>query len=77
MPNTLREDNQACIDYSDNPGDHKRTKHIDCRYHLVRERVLSGDIVLERVFTTEQMADVYTKTLGKSQFLALCSKLLK
>ena len=44
-PIILREDNQACIDFSKNPGDHKRTKHIDCRYHFVREQVISGDIV--------------------------------
>jgi hypothetical protein len=35
-PIILKEDNQACIDFSKNPGDHKRTKHIDCRYHFVR-----------------------------------------
>ena len=76
-PIILREDMQACIDFSKNPGDHKRTKRIDCRYQFVRERVMSGDIALEWILTTEQIADIFTKALGKSQFLALCHKLLK
>ena len=52
-PIILKEDNKACIDFSKNPGDHKRSKHIDCRYHFVRERVAAGDISLEWISTTE------------------------
>ena len=62
-PIVLKEDNQACIDFSKNPGNHKRSKHIDCRYHFVRERVASGDIVLQWIPTTEQIADIFTKAL--------------
>jgi len=38
-PITLLEDNQSCIQYSKNNTDHDKTKHIDIKYHLVREQV--------------------------------------
>ncbi|EWM20271.1 retrotransposon protein [Nannochloropsis gaditana] len=40
------EDNQACIAMSNNPITHKRTKHIDVRYHFVREKVESKEVEL-------------------------------
>jgi hypothetical protein len=70
-PLVLHEDNQACIDFSKNPGDHKRSKHIDTRYHFVRERVESGDIRLEWIPTTDQIADIFTKALDFGPFQRL------
>jgi hypothetical protein len=35
----IYEDNQACISMAENPVQHSRTKHIDVRYHFVREKV--------------------------------------
>ena len=70
-PIILKEDNKTCIDFSKNPGDHKRSKHIDCRYHFVRERVAAGDILLEWISTTKQVADIFTKALDPAPFLAL------
>ena len=75
-PIILKEDNKACIDFSKNPGDHKRSKHIDCRYHFVRERVAAGDILLEWISTTEQVADIFTKALDPAPFLALRESLV-
>ena len=60
-PIVLKEDNQACIDFSKNPGNHKRSKYSDCRYHFVRERVASGDVVSQWIPTTEQRVDIFTK----------------
>ena len=76
-PIVLKEDNQACIDFSKNPGNHKRSKHIDCRYHFVRERVASGDIVLQWIPTTEQIADIFTKALDVGPFSRLACQLTK
>jgi hypothetical protein len=45
QPIRLYEDNVACIHFSDHPGEHRRSKHIDYRYHFVRERVHRGDVV--------------------------------
>jgi len=47
-PIILLEDNQACIHLSKNPGDFTKSKHIDTRYHFVREQVEKGTIILNR-----------------------------
>jgi hypothetical protein len=65
------EDNQACIYYSRNPGDHQRTKHIDTKYHFVREQVKAGNIILEKIHTTDNLADLFTKPLTKKEFYNL------
>ena len=41
------EDNQGAIALSKNPKFHKRTKHIDIRYHFVREKVDDDQVLLE------------------------------
>lgn len=64
-PIKIKEDNQGCIALSENPVHHKRTKHIDIKYHFVREKVLSGEIVLEHVATEHQLADLLTKPLER------------
>ena len=56
-PTKIYEDNKAAILFSDNPGDHRRSKHIDTRIYSVRDAVLNGDILLEYIPTAEQLAD--------------------
>jgi hypothetical protein len=36
------EDNIGCIDLSENPVHHKRSKHIDIRYHYIRDQMISS-----------------------------------
>ena len=67
-PVTLLEDNQACIYYSKNPGDFQRTKHIDQKYHFVREQVAAGNITLQKIKTTDNLADIFTMPLNKREF---------
>lgn len=43
---------------------HKRTKHIDTKFHYIRELVNNGEIVLVHCRTQEQVADILTKPLG-------------
>jgi hypothetical protein len=62
---TLHEDNQGCVALSRNPGDHQRTKHIDIRYHFVREKTASDEIKLVYVPTDKQLADLLTKPLDR------------
>ena len=62
-PTVIHIDNQAAIKLSDNPGNHARSKHIDIKHHLVRERITSGEIQLEYVNTEQQRADILTKSL--------------
>ena len=70
-PMVLREDNQACIAFSANPLDYKKSKHIDVKYHFVRERVASKEIVLEYINTSDQLADILTKALDGIKFREL------
>ena len=62
---TIYEDNQGCIGMSKNPILRKRAKHIDIRYHFIRERVASGDVKLVYIETENQLADILTKPLLK------------
>ena len=41
-PIIIYEDNEACIAYTKNPTQYKRTKHIDQKYHFVKDEVLNG-----------------------------------
>jgi kynurenine formamidase len=44
-----------------NPVHHQRTKHIDVRYHFVRERIQTKEIELQHISTKENLADIMTK----------------
>jgi hypothetical protein len=57
----LYEDNEACILLSKNPQAHNRTKHIQIRFHFIREKVASDEINLKYVSTKAQLADILTK----------------
>lgn len=66
-PSKILIDNQAAISLSKNPLSHAESKHIDIRYHVIRERVKSGEIQVAYVPTAQQRADVFTKALGGSR----------
>eukprot|EP00921_Rhytidocystis_pertsovi_P024188 GHVQ01038870.1.p1 GENE.GHVQ01038870.1~~GHVQ01038870.1.p1 ORF type:complete len:202 (-),score=4.19 GHVQ01038870.1:19-624(-) len=62
---TIFEDNQGCIALANNPVLQKRGKHIDIRYHFVRNLVSSKCIILKYVSTNEMIADSLTKSVPK------------
>lgn len=74
-PTEIYEDNQGAISMAKNPVGHARTKHIDIRYHFVRERVQDGAITLKYIGTDEMVADILTKPLPKHRFEKLVTKL--
>jgi hypothetical protein len=57
-------DNQSTIALSKNPVFHKWSKHIDLRYHYIRECVDKGRIIIDYIATEEQLVDILTKALG-------------
>ena len=63
-------DNQSTIKLIKNPEFHKRTKHIDVKYHFIREKLADNVFVLEYVPTDSQEADVMTKPLSFDKFHA-------
>ena len=67
-PITLFEDNQGAIALAKNPVAHSRTKHIDIRFHFVREAQENGVIDIQYCPTEEMAADVLTKPIPKGQF---------
>jgi hypothetical protein len=61
-------DNQSCIKLSVNPVCHDKSKHIEIKYHYVRDMVQKGAVRLQYIATDEQVADVLTKPLSRVKF---------
>lgn len=72
-PTMIMEDNQGAIAIAKNPVGHARTKHIDIRYHYVREAVEQQIIDIKFCSTKEMLADMFTKPLPRVQFEKLRS----
>ncbi|XP_019184337.1 PREDICTED: uncharacterized protein LOC109193229 [Ipomoea nil] len=71
QPSTLWCDNLGAPYLCANPVFHARTKHVEIDYHFVRDKVASGDFVVNFVLTKDQLADVFTKPLPEPRFIAL------
>ena len=68
-------DNNAAINLSEDPSLHQRVKHIDIKYHFLRERVHSNEISMAYVNTNDNLADIFTKALEHRRFTRLRSLL--
>nr|GEU57460.1 hypothetical protein [Tanacetum cinerariifolium] len=68
-------DSKAAIAISCNPVQHSRTKHIDVRYHFIKEKVEKGIVELFFVGTEYQLADLFTKALPEERFKYLVRRL--
>ena len=62
-------DNTSAIYMAKNPVQHKRTKHIDIQHHFLRDNVEKGFIIMTFFATEDQIADIFTKALGREPFL--------
>ncbi|XP_059627369.1 secreted RxLR effector protein 161-like [Cornus florida] len=71
MPPKLFCDNQSAITISKNPTWHWKSKHIDIRYHFLRDKVQKGLIDITYLPTEDQIADIMTKPLLPHRFLTL------
>ena len=60
-------DNTSAINFAKNPKFHDRTKHINTKYHLIRHHVEAKTIHLRHCSTNEQIADIFTKALGREK----------
>ncbi|CAJ2639360.1 unnamed protein product [Trifolium pratense] len=70
-PTKIFVDNKSAIALAKNPVFHDRSKHIDTRYHYIRECVSNNDVKLEYVKTNDQVADIFTKPLKREHFVKL------
>ena len=65
----IKEDNQSAISMSKNPTFHGRGKHIDIKYHFVRDLVGKRSIVIEYCPSCSMQADILTKVLDAGKFV--------
>ena len=71
----LMVDNKSTINLAKNPVAHGRSKHIETRFHFIRDQVSKGKLKVEFCRSETQIADILTKPLKKERFKELRSKL--
>ena len=64
-------DNKSAIALAKNLVYHDQSKHIDTRYHYIRECITKQDVKLKYVKSQDQIADIFTKPLKKEDFVRL------
>ncbi|GJU63330.1 hypothetical protein Tco_1245165 [Tanacetum coccineum] len=69
-------DSKSAIAISCNPVQHSKTKHIDIRYHFIKEHVEKGTMEIYFVGTEYQLADLFTKALPKERFEYLVHRIV-
>ncbi|GJX06570.1 hypothetical protein Tco_0194502 [Tanacetum coccineum] len=68
-------DNKSVIALCCNNVQHSRAKHIDVRYHFIKEQVENGIVELYFILTEYQLADIFTKPLPRERFNFLIENL--
>ena len=68
-------DNTSAISIVANPVNHSTTKHIEIRYHFIREHAANGTIAVTYVPTEKHLADIFTKQLNEAVFNRLVSEI--
>ena len=68
LPITLYCDNSSAVANSKEPRSHKRGKHIERKYHLIREIVHRGDVIVTQIPSADNHADPFTKPLTAKVF---------
>ena len=71
VPTFIKMDNQSTMRLIRNPVYHKRTKHIEIRFHFVREKFERGEIDIDYICSEYQLADILTKALPRDRFSKL------
>jgi hypothetical protein len=75
QPIPLCGDNQGAIFIASNPVQERRSKHIDIRFHYIRQVLANKEVVLFYIEGNNNPADMLTKNLGHIKFLEYRGKL--
>lgn len=73
----IKLDNSGALSLAENKYACQRTKHIDIRYHFIRQHVENGTIQIELIKSEDNTADVFTKNLGHKSFWKHIYKLME
>jgi len=68
LPITLYANNSGAVANSKEPRSHKRGKHIESKYHLIREIVQRGDVIVPKISSEHNIADPFPKPLMAKVF---------
>ena len=71
----LKVDNKSAIPLIKNPVLHGQSKHIEVKYHFIRESTEKGQIIVDYIRSEAQLGDLLTKPLGKVKFHELRTKI--
>ena len=61
-------DNSGVVAQSNDPRSHKKGKHIERKYHIIRDIVAQGDVVTAKIDSVNNLADPFTKPLSQRTF---------
>ena len=75
MKSVFFSDSQSALQLCKHPVFHDRTKHIDVRFHFIREKVEFGEVKLEKIASSMNPADMGTKSLCTNKLMN-CLKIL-
>ena len=68
VPIILFCDYSGAVAQSKDPRNHKKGKHIKRKYHIIRDIVPRGDVVLAKIDSVNNLADPFTKALPQRTF---------
>ena len=71
----IKVDNKSAISMAKNPVQHGRSKHINVKFHAIRQAEKDGEVQLVHCSSDQQIADIMTKALPKGKFEVLRAKL--